>query len=302
MDNETKASTCTEHQFLVMGLRNANYTTWQRCKASTNAERFRRAFCATPLTVAQIWEDLRSSTDEHIKLNEKVKPMHLLMALRFLAKYQSYQDLGSYFHIQSDTTVQKYVRYYVPRLSHLMKKRLLPLEEIDEGFILMLTIDGVHCPLQEQRPFSTDYSSHKRGGKPAANYELGLCSWTDRIGWIKGPTKPGVMNDFQVFRRELMGALPEGRKVLGDDIYVGAPEYVITKNDLDQYEIAQWKNRLLARHENLNKRFKDFKVLREEFEHGVDNHGYAFYACATVISYGLDNGSVDLLDPTPSMN
>lgn len=298
--NQTIAKAYMEDQFLVTGLRIANYRSWQRCQAETNQERFRRAFGAVPLTVAKIWDDMRSSMDERIRLQQNANPLHLLLALRFLAKYQSYIDLGSYFHIQSQTTVQKYIKYYVPRLSYLMEQRLLPLEEIDEGFILMLTVDGIHCPLREQRPFSTDWSSHKRGGKPAANYELGLCSWTDKIGWIRGPTKPGVKNDAMVFRTELMDALPDGRKVLGDDIYAQLPAYCITKNDLDQYEIAQWKNRLLARHENLNKRFKDFKILREEFQHGVDNHGCAFYACGAVISYGLDNGSVDLLDPKPA--
>jgi hypothetical protein len=43
-------------------------------------------------------------------------------------------------------------------------------EDVDEGFIFnLVSIDGVHCAIEEPRPFSTKNSNHKLGGSAGVN-------------------------------------------------------------------------------------------------------------------------------------
>jgi hypothetical protein len=221
-------------------------------------------------------------------------------------KYEAENDLGRFFSIKSRDTVEKYIYEYMPRLNRLMEERLpSSLHDVDDGFIFMMTVDGTHCPINEQRPFSTEWSSFKLGGKPGVNYEVGLHIHKPKILWIYGPTKAGEHNDVGVFQQKLKHELPHGRRCLGDDIYKGEPDYFSTKNDLDPPELSKFKDCAMTRQENCNKRLKNFDIIKDKpFRHGVDcgtgvlngNHKMAFYACACVVSYGLDNGSVNLLE------
>ena len=129
------------------------------------------------------------------------------------------------------------------------------LEENDERFIYFISVDGTHCPMNEPRPFSSEWSSYKFGGKPAANYELGILIHKPKLVWVYGPTKPGKYNDLMVFRQkllhELVNKLP-GRKAIADSIYAAEEDVVSTKNDLDPTEIRHFKNRVASRHEIFN--------------------------------------------------
>jgi len=75
--------------------------------------------------------------------------------------------------------------------------------DIDNELICIFSIDGTHCPFWEPRPFSTEWSSHKYGKKPAANYELAIRLDVPKLMWVYGPTRPGKDNDLDVFRMEL---------------------------------------------------------------------------------------------------
>jgi hypothetical protein len=46
--------------------------------------------------------------------------------------------------------------------------------EHNDGIIFFMSVDGTHCPIEEPHPFSKKWSSHKFGGKPGLNYEIGL--------------------------------------------------------------------------------------------------------------------------------
>ena len=160
---------------------------------------------------------------------------------------------------------------------------------MEAGFIFFLSVDGTHCPIEEPRPFSTKWSSYKLGGKPGVNYEIGFCIHESKLLWVNGPIPPGNTNDVKIFSRSLKHKLPVGRRAIGDDGYVGVKhqDYVSTKNDLDPREIAEFKDRVLSRHETFNKRLKIYRCSTTRFRHGVENHKVAFHAICVLTVYDL---------------
>lgn len=176
------------------------------------------------------------------------------------------------------------------------------LEENDEGFIYFMTIDGTHCPIEEPRPFSSDWSSYKLGGKAAVNYEIGILIHKPKLVWVYGPTQPGKHNDLVVFRQKLLPEIEKlgnGRKVFADGIYSAEPDFVSTKNDLDPPEIKLFKNRMGARHENFNGLLKQWNCLRHKFGHGLELQGICFRAVCVIAMCQLECGGYSLLDPYP---
>ena len=139
------------------------------------------------------------------------------------------------------------------------------LDENDAGLIWMLSVDGTHCAITEPRPFSSEWSSHKLGGKSGVNYEIGLLIHKPKLVWVEGYTKPGLENDLVVFRRKLKPAIDtmqnSGRKCIADGIYGPETDHISIKNDFDPPEIKHIKNRVSSRHENFNGLLKNYHCL-----------------------------------------
>ena len=74
-----------------------------------------------------------------------------------------------------------------------------------------LSNDGTHCPIQEPRPWSQKWSSHKLGGKAGVAYEIGLQTQSDDLAWVHGPFPAGV-GDLDIFRDMLKGEVTTLRK------------------------------------------------------------------------------------------
>ena len=173
-------------------------------------------------------------------------------------------------------------------------------EDVDEGFIFDISIDGVHCAIEEPRPFSTKNSSHKLGGSAGVNYELGIKIHRPQLVWVYGPTAPGKDNDLEVFRQSLKHHLPVGTKIIADDGYIGEPDYISVNNEFDPPLIAEFKRRVKSRHETFNQRLKCYKCLTTKFRHGRDKHKHSFHAICAITPYQIDNGSTSLFDPCPA--
>lgn len=174
------------------------------------------------------------------------------------------------------------------------------LSDYDEGLTFMLSIDGTHCPIEEPRPFSTENSSHKMGGAPAANYELGLLIHQPKLVWLHGPTRPGKHHDITVFRKKLKEEMEQqvpGRKAVGDRGYRGEPELISTRNEFDPEDLAEFKDRVLARHETFNAKVKVFKSMSTPWRHAGIPHRHGFRAVCLVVCVQLKTGGASLFDP-----
>ena len=168
-----------------------------------------------------------------------------------------------------------------------------------DGYVFVLSVDGVHCPINEPHPWSSKWSSHKLGGHAAVNYELGVFINEDRLGWVNGPFPAGKCPDLAVFRIGLKEALSPGTKIIGDRGYRGEPDFISTANGLDPRELAEFKERVLSRHESFNQRIKNYKCLSERFRHNLELHKTCFEAVCAITMYEIESGATSLLDPYP---
>eukprot|EP00957_Ditylum_brightwellii_P075551 5742024-Ditylum_brightwellii.AAC.1 len=77
--------------------------------------------------------------------------------------------------------------------------------------------------------------------------------------------------------------IPEGKRVIGDDGYNGEPNAISTCNEFDSYELSNFKDHVLVRHESFNSCLKAFKVLKTKLHHGVSNHKIVFEAVCAIV-------------------
>lgn len=296
----------TEEDWLRMGMQIAGVFRWERCKRATNIDRFRTWYGTHPAACQRCFDDLLNSEDPNdaeIRVDmKKDKPMHFLLICRFLWLYPSEINLGQFFRIWSATTVYKYVKLWLKRMAWMMEKKLGSLNEYDVGLTILFTLDCTMCRTEEPRPFSTDNSAFKFGGKPGVNYEIALLIHKPKVIWIHGPKQPGKYNDLEVFRmklkQEMMEKLP-GRKGLADKGYKGEEDLLCMRNEFDPTELAEYKDRSLARQEVFNGFLKKFEVLRGTWRHIKISHGDALRACCLLTQYQLDAGTKHLFDPYP---
>ena len=156
--------------------------------------------------------------------------------------------------------------------------------------IFFLTVDGTDFRIQEPTDFDRTWYSHKFK-KAAVKYEVAL-AMDGNIVWTNGPFR-GSKNDMTIFREGLMAHIPEGKLVIADKGYRGEP-MVSYPNPQDREDVAIFKARALARHETVNKRFKDFKILGETFRHAngdpLGSHRVYFFAIVVLTQVKIEMG------------
>jgi hypothetical protein len=294
----------SEEEFLMLGMEIAQINHWRSYLPHTNINRFKKRYGATPLSCTQMWAGLNAIGE----VNNTSKPKHFLMCLRYLFKYHTYSDLADFFGFATERPVGKWCKIFVKKIQKLLDLKMLSFEEADDGLIFFLTVDGTVCPIEEPRPFSTIWSSHKLGGDPGLNYEVALSISRAKLVHIHGPTPPGLHNDLQVARGELLPKLRQycnekgvERRIIGDGSYGAQEEWdvISIKNEFDPPELAEFKNRASARQEAFNKLLKNWRVLDTVFRGGMNHHKECFEAVAAICCYQIDNGSCNLFEAYP---
>ena len=195
-----------ENQFLTLGLHLAGYTFPNRCKEETNIKRFQKNFGCHPATCEKLWFEMQNTTKDEGRITPGTKPTFLLIGLRFLWRYQTEEELAVFFGM-SAKTVRKYYRQSVAKIYLLFDDTIKPIEEINDESLFILSIDGTHCPIEEQRPWSRKWSSHKLGKKAGVNYEVGLRVHKPELAWVYGPVPAGSHTDVVTYRECLKGKL-----------------------------------------------------------------------------------------------
>lgn len=159
--------------------------------------------------------------------------------------------------------------------------------------VFLVSVDGVHCRVDEpQHPRynkNPKYYSHKFGSS-GLGYELCLSVYTQNLVWMNGPFRAGE-NDISVFRNKgLSDMLPDDKRAIGDRGYRGDPR-LSTPSSHDAKELRLFKSRARARHESFNGRIKNFKVMEEKFNKGLEKHKSCFEAICVIIQFQLEHGS-----------
>ena len=120
---------------------------------------------------------------------------------------------------------------------------------------------------------------------------------------MNGPYEPGIYNDIKIFRQALLSELDLGERVEADDGYIGeAPEHVKCPKSIGRHKSTKSMEALIrSRHETVNKRFKQWNILKSIYRGDLTQHGYAFRTCAIITQLAISNGEplfqVDYEDP-----
>lgn len=150
----------------------------------------------------------------------------------------------------------------------------------DNGAAAKVSVDGTDFRTVEYSPFSPDRFSHKFKSA-ALRYEVAVAIKTGFIVHIKGPFRAGTWTDKKIVKLELHGKLEPGEYYLADGGYTNRNAPVITKLTIPEHERAKM-NKIMARHETINRRFKDWGILGNRFHHDEFHHGSVFNAIAVL--------------------
>ena len=112
--------------------------------------------------------------------------------------------------------------------------------------IFVLTVDGVHCPIEE--PTHNDFSNNKkfyshRFHTAGLDYKLGISIFTQNCVWVAGPHLAGTPN-ITIFRAGLKQQIEAARDqsgfnhhVIGDRGYRGEWDFLSTPKSFDSKEL-----------------------------------------------------------------
>ena len=162
----------------------------------------------------------------------------------------------------------------------------------DTGDDCLVSVDCTDVEIQEPKPFSSKWYSHKHNG-PGLRYEIALSLKRGDIVWIHGPFSCGLWPDISIFRFCLKSFLDENERVEVDNGYKGddpisckTPGGISTLIDNRMVE----RKRIRARHETVNARLKSFGVLNQVYRHALIDLVDVFSAVTVLVQLGIEGG------------
>jgi len=268
-------------------------------KSKTNVFRFTSHFGVSPVTAVWIYTDLQTTNIAAAKIKGgELDLKYFLMALNYIGKYPTEEDLSADFHF-SHVWARNKTWEAMEKIRALKHKMIRWEDDYLEGKQWVLSVDGIHCWINEPShpEWSQDptYYSHKYN-KAGLDYELGISLVDNRLLWMAGPFPAGT-NDITVFREKGLRAelIRRKQKAIGDKGYNGEPKYVSTFNAHDNAGVRLFKSRALKRHENFNSLLKQNKILDTRFRHNKVRFACAFEACCVLAQYRIE-GEIPLYD------
>lgn len=152
------------------------------------------------------------------------------------------------------------------------------------GQICYCSIDGVDFKILEPSPFSRRWFSHKFRG-PGLRYEIALNIKTGDIVWANGGYPCGEYPDLKLAREAYVWLVAEGELTMADKGYRDNRFFLLpTEQNKKKHK------RIMARHETVNKRLKQFKILHETYRHHLSKHPIVFHAVANLTQIMIQNG------------
>lgn len=144
------------------------------------------------------------------------------------------------------------------------------------GQTVFTSIDGVDFKIREPRPFDESYFSHKIKSS-GLRYEVALSLCSGDIVWVYGSYPCGSYSDLRLARQAYVYQVYDGERTIADRGYPD-PVFFILPNKVNR---AQHRV-VLARHETVNKRLRQFQILSITFRHSLLKHNFVFLAVANI--------------------
>ena len=132
--------------------------------------------------------------------------------------------------------------------------------------------------------FDPKWLSHKFNG-PGLCSEVGICIRTGDIVWAHGGLPCGEWPDLRLARNAIIAALQPGGKIIADRGYNDPIFFYVPNGNADVQ-----KKKILARHETVNKRMKQFCCMNVRFRHSLHLHLCFFHAAVNLTQLMIENG------------
>jgi hypothetical protein len=136
----------------------------------------------------------------------------------------------------------------------------------------------------EPTPFDPKWYSHKFHG-PGLRYEIGLCIRTGDIVWASGGYPCGQWPDLRIARELILEEIQPGELIIADRGYNDPQFFDFPRDDADQQ-----KRLILARHETVNRRIKQFRCMSNRFRHELHLHPRFFNAVVNLTQLLIEHG------------
>lgn len=143
-----------------------------------------------------------------------------------------------------------------------------------------VSLDGTDFRIREPQPFNKKWFSHKFKG-PGIRYEIGISIVEADIVWASGGFPCGEWTDLKI-AKNLYIQYANKEKTLADKIYRHQGFFKQPTNAVEK--------RILARHETLNGRIKEFAIMTNRFRNNLKKHPEVFHAVVNVLQVSIDNG------------
>lgn len=147
------------------------------------------------------------------------------------------------------------------------------------NYKMNVSLDGTDFKIREPTPFDKKWYSHKFKSA-GLRYEVGISIECGEIVWASGGLPCGEWPDIKI----------------ANDLYVYYAKEEITLADKG-YKSKNFKQptnrrekRILARHETLNGKLKNFEILNARYRHPLKKHPLVFHACINIVQVIITNG------------
>jgi len=137
-------------------------------------------------------------------------------------------------------------------------------------------------------PFDKKWFSHKFNG-PGVRYEVGLCIITGHIVWAFGGVPCGQWPDLRLAREAFVHGLGPGEKALADKGYRDTDFFVFPGAEGGMANRRQ--KEIMARHETVNRRLEEFRILGTRFRNKLELHPMCFYAVVNITQLAIESGN-----------
>lgn len=264
--------------------------------AGVAQRRFKSLFGVTANVCSTIWEKIVQD------IPEGGKPKHLLWALLFLKQYSDEHTRRSIVGAD-EKTIRKWTWKFVELLSNMnvviLFSEILNFSKTEKNTLQIIfenrfnmsvagqtayvSLDGVDFKIDEPKPFSRLWYSHKF--KPGLRYEIGLNIRAGHIVWSFGGYPCGEFPDLKLSKELYVPSVKKGEKTLADQGYKDSNFFILPniRNKLAH-------SRIMGRHETVNKRIRHFLILKKTFRHDRAKHPMVFHAVVNITQIVLENG------------
>ncbi|KAJ3061317.1 hypothetical protein HDU98_002767 [Podochytrium sp. JEL0797] len=244
--------------------------------------RFIAFYGITILSAVDLWLIVRNKFEAF-----GLRKIHMLWGLHFLKCYPT-EPVGAACFDTTESTWRKYVKLAVRCFAEM--------DEIhwDDRFVNWdcqapsCYVDGVDILVCESRPLDRGLFSHKFNHS-GYRFQVVTAFGTSRIVHISGGAPCGDWPDLKMVRHCFLGELDDGERVAADEGYRGDDRVMTKLPAISQAHHDHNKNlkAMGARHETVNRRLKDFRVLAGMYRGPRDYITQIFQAVAQITNVKL---------------